>query len=89
MLHMLVLDISDVFHQVPHKSCGAPLSRGARRGRPTVHRCMVFHSRSSPGVWGRVAALLGRSVMLLVDPKEFRLEVYVDDPWMAARGASQ
>ena len=25
--------------------------------------------------------------MLLVDPKEFRLEIYVDDPWMAARGS--
>ena len=47
---------------------------------------LVFGSGSAPTVWGRFAALLGRSTMLVSDPDRLRLEIYVDDPVYAVRG---
>ena len=49
---------------------------------------LVFGSGSSPTVWGRFAAFLGRALASVFDPTELRPQVYVDDPLMVARGTA-
>jgi hypothetical protein len=43
-----------------------------------IYDVLVFGSRSSPTIWGRFAALLGR--ILAATVPENRTHIYVDDP---------
>ena len=43
-------------------------------------------SRSAPFTWGQLAALLARVIQGLFDTWEARVQVYVDDPILAAAG---
>ena len=86
---MLVLDISDAFHQVP-------LNRGEQRftvaefeGTFYVFRVLVFGSASAPTVWGRVAAWLGRSTAAVLHELAAELHIYVDDPIFLACGTTE
>lgn len=76
------IDIQDAFHNVP----------SAKDKRYTAARCqmedgqdcfivydvLVFGSKSSPTIWGRFAAYLGRIVCSILP--EVGMQVYVDDP---------
>eukprot|EP00974_Lingulodinium_polyedra_P016033 1555286-Lingulodinium_polyedra.AAC.1 len=48
---------------------------------------MLFGVGSGPLLWGRVAALLCRATQALLQPHEGRLQCYVDDPLVSARGS--
>jgi hypothetical protein len=40
-------------------------------------------------IWGRAAALLGRSGLALFDLEELLLEIYVDDPHSVIQGVRE
>ena len=55
-------------------------------GKFVVFDSLVFGSGSSPTIWGRYGAWLGRSLAALFDSSEFRSQLYVDDPLFSIRG---
>ena len=79
-------DIADAFHQVPLSKAERKFSVVSINGDYYVFKVLVFGSGSAPTVWGRYAALLGRSLSSIFGAHSLRTEVYVDDPVFAARG---
>lgn len=76
------IDIQDAFHNIP---AGRDKRYTAARCRMEddqdcfiVYDVLVFGSKSSPTVWGRFAAYLGRIVCSILP--EVGTQVYVDDP---------
>ena len=75
-------DIEDAFHNVPagqdrrYTVALAPMEDG----KPcyVVYKVLVFGSRSSPTIWGRFAAFMGRTMSAVIPEAEG--QVYVDDP---------
>ena len=75
-------DIQDAFHNVPagedrrYTVALAPMEDN----KPcyVVYKVLVFGSKSSPTIWGRFAAFLGRSTASVIPEAEG--QVYVDDP---------
>ena len=78
--------MADAFHQAPLHHQEARYTAALFRGKYYVFRVLVFGSGSSPTVWGRFAAFLGRSTSAVCPPSHLRMEIYVDDPVYAARG---
>ena len=77
----LAIDIKDAFHNVPigaDKAFTAAAFEHNGQLRILVYDVLVFGCMSSPTVWGRCAALLGRS-HAAINPA-VRGQVYVDDP---------
>ena len=76
------VDIKDAFHNVPagndrkYTVAAAEMERGKQAF--IIYDVLVFGSRSSPTIWGRFAALLGR--ILAATVPENRTHIYVDDP---------
>ena len=85
-LEWLVLDVADAFHNIP--MCTSELRHACGKIGNTfvVFLVLCMGGRSAPNQWGRFAACLGRLVASLFSNAEFRTEIYVDDPLMAARG---
>eukprot|EP00435_Cladocopium_sp_Y103_P026794 s2314_g6.t1 len=76
------VDIQDAFHNVPAGSdrrytvASAEMEDG--KMAYIIYNVLVFGSRSSPTLWGRFAALLGRILACTV--QEVQTHIYVDDP---------
>ena len=85
-LEWLVLDIADAFHNIPMRHSERRFACGFIAGRFVVFEVLCMGGKSAPNIWGRYAALLGRMLASLSSPDEFRAEVFVDDPLMAAAG---
>ena len=85
---LLGVDIQDAFHQVPLRQAEWRYTVVLIGGTFFVFTVLVFGSGSSPTVWGRFAALLGRSTCAVLHQSRFRTEVYVDDPVYAASGST-
>ena len=85
-LDWLVLDVADAFHNIPMCESERRYACGKIGNLFVVFLVLCMGGRSAPNQWGRFAAFLGRLVASLFDPTEFRSEIYVDDPIMAARG---
>ena len=85
-LEFLGFDISDAFNNVPVAHAEKRFLCAAIKNKFVVFDSLVFGSGSSPTIWGRYAALLGRSLAALFDPTELRIQIYVDDPLLLARG---
>ena len=88
-LEWMVLDISDAFHNVPMRPSERRFSCGKVGDRYVVFEVLCMGGKSAPNVWGRYAAGLGRITASVFDPSEFRDEIYVDDPLMAAVGTEE
>jgi hypothetical protein len=75
------VDIQDAFHNIPanedrrYTVAAAPIDGELAH---IIYNVLVFGSKSSPTIWGRYAAFLGR-VLACVVP-ENKTQVYVDDP---------
>jgi hypothetical protein len=88
IVEMLVMDWSDAFHtiEVMAKERAYQVFKGPNRSF-VRYRTVVFGGGGAPLIWGRVAALLGRSGQSLFSDQQVRIEIYVDDPWSAWRGS--
>ena len=85
-VEFLGFDISDAFNNVPVAQSERKYLCAHIGGKFIVFDSLVFGSGSSPTIWGRYAALLGRSLASIFCPTELRLQIYVDDPILSARG---
>ena len=87
---MLCYDISDAFNNIPVDPSETPFTCAKIETTSgdffVVFDSLVFGSGSSPTVWGRFAAWLGRSTAAII-PSDFRQEIYVDDPVLVAKGS--
>ena len=76
------IDIQDAFHNVPSgkdkKYAAARCEMEDGQDKFIVYDVLVFGSKSSPTIWGRFAAYLGRIVCSILP--EIGMQVYVDDP---------
>ena len=90
IVEMLVMDWSDAFHtiEVLAKERMYQVFKGVN-GKFVMYRTVVFGGGGAPLVWGRAAALLGRSGQALFSDHEARIQIYVDDPWSTWRGTPQ
>ena len=71
------VDIRDAFHNVP-AGADRKYTVASADGKFIVYNVLVFGAKSSPTIWGRFAALLGRIVASVIP--EISVQVYVDDP---------
>jgi hypothetical protein len=85
-LEWLVLDVADAFHNIPLRPQERRFACGKIGGRFVVFLVLCMGGKSAPNVWGRYSACLGRITASIFMPEDFRGEIYVDDPLMAARG---
>ena len=76
------IDIQDAFHNVPSgadkKYTAAKAAMESGEEAFIIYDVLVFGSKSSPTIWGRFAAYLGR-ILCSVLP-EMGVQIYVDDP---------
>ena len=76
------IDIQDAFHNVPSgadkKYTAAKVAMENGEEAFIIYDVLVFGSKSSPTIWGRFAAYLGR-ILCSVLP-EMGVQIYVDDP---------
>ena len=88
-LEWLVLDIADAFHNVPLRPSERRYCCGKVGNRFVVFLVLCMGGKSSPNIWGRYAACIGRILASIFDPAEFRSEIYVDDPLLAVAGTAE
>ena len=77
----LAIDIRDAFHNIPAGSDRAYTAAAVEiEGKPKVlvYDVLVFGSVSSPTIWGRYAAWLGRTLAAI--NRKTSIQIYVDDP---------
>jgi len=86
-LEWLVLDIADAFHNIPMLPAERRFTCGKVGETFIVFEVLCMGGKSSPNIWGRFAAAIGRILASIFDPNEFRSEIYVDDPLMAVVGS--
>jgi hypothetical protein len=85
-LEWLVLDFSDAFHQV-HLQQRLWRYNVAKVGNVwVVFMVLSFGGRSFPNIWGRVVGLVGRATGSILDPAQTDVQIFVDDPIIAACG---
>ncbi len=82
----LCIDFSDAFKQLLLDEREWRHVGGAALGGFFFYIVLLFGIRSGPLVWGRVAAWLMRVTVAVFSEASFRLECYVDDPFMTAAG---
>ena len=80
------IDIRDAFHNVP---AGKDRKYTVARAddKFIIYNVLVFGSRSSPTIWGRFAAFIGRTLLCIVP--ELGCQIYVDDPIFVIPGKGE
>ena len=76
----LVIDFSDAFYNIPLLPAERCFHVISFRGRWYCLLRVVMSSRNGPQLWGRTAAMAGRLAQSTVDPREARIQIFVDDP---------
>ena len=89
VVRFLVLDFRDAFKQLRIAADESRFLSGAGLGGWFAYVRMLFGVGSGPLLWGRVAALACRATQALLSPSEARLQCYVDDPIITARGTEE
>jgi hypothetical protein len=84
----MVIDFSDAFHNVPVRREEQVFNTCMAGGYWWVFTVLVFGSATSPAIWGRVAAFLGRALASAFGETELRAQIYVDDPIITTWGSA-
>ena len=93
---LTAVDVRDAFLNIPagkdkFATTAAIPVKHQEEGKPdheiVIFDCLVFGSASSPTIWGRFAAWLGRTVAAIA--REASVQIYVDDPCFLLRGNLQ
>ena len=87
-LEWMVLDVADAFHNVWLRPEEVKFCCTKVGNKFYVFLVLLFGAASSVPIWGRVAAWLARTTAALLHPGEAALQLYVDDPIVAARGTA-
>ena len=84
----LVLDFVDAFYSVGvHEDEARYQFVQGPDGRLYRFDVLAMGGAAAPLIWGRVAAWVMRQSSAIYPSDELRIQCFVDDPWMAARGA--
>ena len=86
-VEILTADFSDAFLNlgISEKERGNVVIKTAS-GQYAAYAGVPFGLATAPLLWGRAAAWLGRTAQALHSKWEHRLQIYVDDPALVARG---
>lgn len=82
------LDFSDAFKHLHVRPNERRFLAGSALGGWFVYKTVLFGIRTGPLVWGRTAALVARATQSLFHVDRCRLQVFVDDPLVVARGTT-
>ena len=86
-VELLVVDFSDAFFTMGVKEDEQRFQAVlGPDGRIYVFRVLGMGGASAPIIWSRTAAWVGRHTQAMYDSDAARLQIFVDDPFMAARG---
>ena len=80
------LDFSDAFKHLAVRENEYRYLSGRALGGFFVYKTVLFGIKTGPLVWGRMAALIARSTQSLFHISRCRLQIFVDDPLIVARG---
>ena len=86
-VEILVLDYSDAFFTIGVKAEEQRFQAVmGPDGRVYIFTVLGMGGGSAPLIWGRVGAWTGRHTQALFDESTVRTQIFVDDPFVAARG---
>lgn len=85
-VEMLVVDIVDAFLNLKVAEEERAYAIVTDENEYFAYSGVPFGLASAPLLWGRVAAWLGRAGQAVSEPNQLRMQVYVDDPILAAIG---
>ena len=85
-VEMLVVDIVDAFLNLKIAEEERAYAVVTNEDEYFAYSGVPFGLASAPLLWGRVAAWLGRAGQAVSEPDQLRMQVYVDDPILAAIG---
>ena len=85
-VELVVLDFKDAFKAVPLHPAERRFTAVYARGRWYIASRLPFGPKPSPLIWARFANWITRSTMGLWPRDRFRMQMYVDDPFIAIRG---
>ena len=86
-MEWLVMDVTHTFHNIPIRPCKRHFMRGNVGTRFLFWKVLGMEGKSSPKIWGWIAAAIGRVVSSVFSGDEFRCAINVDDPFLAAGGS--
>jgi hypothetical protein len=86
-LEWLVLDFADAFHQVHLRPDLWGYNVAKIGDLWIVFKVLSFGGRSFPNIWGRVVGLVGRATGSILDSASTDVQIFVDDPIIAAGGS--
>ena len=81
-----MLDIADAFHNIRIRPSECRYAVAKVGDQYVVFQVLCMGGKSSPTIWGRFAACVGRIFASVADPWCARIEVYVDDPLTTVGG---
>jgi hypothetical protein len=85
-LEWLVLDFSDAFHHIRLRQDYWRVNVCKVGRKWVVYTSLSFGGKSFPNLWGRTAAFIGRLVGSALQGQAADLQIFVDDPLVAASG---
>lgn len=88
-LEFLVIDIEDAFHNIPVHASEKRFTAARFEDTYVIFDSLVFGSGSSPTIWGRYSAWLGRSTAAIFCDGDLIVEIYVDDPLYITVGTKE
>ena len=88
-LEWAVLDVADAFHNIPIDPSERKYACGSFNGKYIVFAVLCMGGKSSPGIWGRFAAAIGRVIASIFAHVPLRCEIYVDDRLLVVGGNVQ
>ena len=83
------LDFSDAFKHLQVRRTEQRFLAGQAKEGFFVYKTVLFGVKTGPLVWGRMAGLIARSTQALFSDDSYRLQVFVDDPIIVAKGTSE
>lgn len=85
-VQFMSVDFADAFKQLTVRENEYRFLSGRALGGYFIYKTALFGIKTGPLVWGRMAALISRSTQSLFHNNRFRLQTFVDDPLIVARG---
>lgn len=88
-VRFMSLDFSDAFKHLTVRDNERRFLSGRALGGFFMYRTVLIGIKTGPLVWGRMAALIARATQAMFHGDRCRLQVFVDDPLVVARGSEQ
>eukprot|EP00971_Amphidinium_carterae_P194681 3863413-Amphidinium_carterae.1 len=88
-IRLAVVDFTDAFYTLAARENEREFLVVRGTSFWAVFRCVAFGTASGPLLWGRLAAAASRYAQAMFHGQELRLQIFVDDPFLAVVGTSE